>query len=734
MSLLVAATVNVTVVIDCILSMLWTKRRGVYGSIFRGRTVDGRKYRFKAHGYSFNLRKRPAMGRAPLEGEVWTITGTLKCDPEHGEQVIVEAAALTRPSGRLLIDVLRSERFPGVGMAAATTLWDRWGERLYGILDSGDEGALIEALGTGKRSREQISTILAQWPLVGIEPTVLHWMDGHGFPRHLAQGAARCYGTDVIRLLEEDPYRLTAFGQWEEVDPVARRMGVTPDDPRRLAAACEAVCYARMDLRQETVTDLPLLRDGVRKLLGASVDPLGAIRAAVGAEVLERVPGGFQALGAYGMERYVADRCRALLSGDDAKLSHPELLQGSPHDLLLRNGLEIWQQQNRLALNRQQVEAVHLALTSPLGLLVGSAGVGKTTVLKAICDLADKLNWPLHLIALSGRASRRMSEATKRPARTIAGFLGALSRGESHLDDEPLIVVDEASMVDLPTLFRLLRAAPPGCRFLFVGDPGQLPPIGPGRTLHDLVGCGLIPKVELTEVMRSSAETGIPQFSLAIREGRVPDLQAFDPALGVGVSFMPAARAQIVDAVLHVIAELGPAQVVGSVWGEEARNDGGLHAINAAFHEIAARNKRVLVGSFVEGEPVIWTMNDWDRGVLNGTMGIVLGEDDGGLVVEFDDCGTHLLGHEDLSSLGLSYAVSAHKAQGSQFERIVVPVYRNRLLNRNLLYTAVTRAKRQVVLVGEKEALQAAVGAEDSRKSALAWHLEQHLLEQASLP
>jgi len=401
-------------------------------------------------------------------------------------------------------------------------------------------------------------------------------------------------------------------------------MGVALNDPRRLAAACEAVCYARMDRHQDTVVDLPTLREGLRNVLGAPCRASKAISAAEAADVLERVPSGWQALGAYGMERYIADRCRGLVTGDDGKKSQPDLLQRDSQQLLLRGGLTDWQHQHGLQLNRDQSEAVALALTAPLSLIVGGAGVGKTTVLRAICDLAEGLGWPMDLIALSGRASRRMSEVTNRTARTIAGFLGLATRGELTLKNEPLIVIDEASMVDLSTLYQIFQSSPPGCRFLFVGDVGQLPPIGPGRTLHDLVGCGLIPSVELTEVMRASASTGIPQFSLAIREGKVPDLTPFDPSLNAGVSFIPVTRRRIVDTVLQVVAKLGPSQVIGSVWGKEERTDGGLHSINAAFHAIAARNRPVLAGGYVKGEPVIWTLNDWNRLLMNGSLGNVL--------------------------------------------------------------------------------------------------------------
>jgi exodeoxyribonuclease V alpha subunit len=200
------------------------------------------------------------------------------------------------------------------------------------------------------------------------------------------------------------------------------------------------------------------------------------------------------------------------------------------------------------------------------GSSTGGAGVGKTTVLSAICELSEALGAHVYQIALSGRAARRMEEATGRPAQTIASWIRAVDEGKVPLDTEPLIAIDESSMLDLPTTYRILRRLQPGCRLLLLGDPGQLPPIGFGIVFHDVVNEPAVPQVELIEIMRQAAEMGIPQVSRDVRVGRVPTLCAY-AGEGPGVSFIPCDQDDIVHTLMDVVNDLGgvhSCQMVGS--------------------------------------------------------------------------------------------------------------------------------------------------------------------------
>lgn len=686
-----------TVVIETVLHARWS------GAIFSARCPDGEVRRFLADD----------LPRPPVVGEAWQISGVVRRHPKYGPQVHVETAALVRPSGRLIQGLLAGPRFPGIGPVTAHLLWEHHGEALYQVLDSGDVSAILAALGDSSRAREQAEVLVSVWPEVAAEPTVLAWLDRHGFPPRLAHKVVGCFGAQAIAKLEQDPYRLIAFAPWLTVDRAARSIGIGPVDERRLIAACQAALYGRLD-QSHTWTPNATFRGLLGRLLGRNAAVGTAIALAAEDGAIVEVDAGWQPLGPLAMERAVAERIGDVVSGADAQASQPQLFHRRPADALADGWLDRWQGAHGMTLNPEQREAVVTALTCPFSLLLGGAGVGKTTVLRAISDFAHAVGVAVHLMALSGRAALRITEATGRPARTIAGFLQRAEAGDLALDNEPLIVVDEASMVDLSSLYRIFHACPPGCRFLLVGDPGQLPPVSFGITLHALADSDLVPKVELIEVMRQAAETGIPAAAAAVRAGQVPDLRPYDPADGIGVSFRSCPRAEIVATVKEIAADLAGQsyQLIGSIKGTGAEDDGGIRAINNALHAVYAHGHPRLPGDFAVGEPVIWTINDYDLRIMNGSLGIVVtNEIDEGrefLVVDFDG-EQRRIPVGALGNIELAWAITAHKAQGSQFDTVVIPVTWSRILDRTLLYTAVTRAKRRVILVGERRAFERAV-------------------------
>lgn len=364
--------------------------------------------------------------------------------------------------------------------------------------------------------------------------------------------------------------------------------------------------------------------------------------------------------------------------------------------------------------------------TKPLSILAGGAGVGKTTTLNAVHAVARQQMRPVWQMALSGKAARRMSDATGEPATTIASFLNRVALDQINLAAEPwLLVIDEASMLDLPTLYRILRAMRPGNSLALVGDPGQLPPIGFGLTFHALVEEDAIPRVELTEVHRQAASTGIPQAAKAICEGTAPDLGTFTGP-GVGVSFIEAEPEQAFHVIADVLERLGgidAAQIIGTVKAREA----GVTTLNRSFHATLALGQPTF-GGFAVGEPVLWTVNDPELDLLNGTLGRVAGVEDQ-LKVTWDDGRTLTIPEAQIGDMEHAYAITCHKAQGSQFGRVVVPVYPSRLLDRTLLYTAITRAENQVVLVGDRAALQNAL-ATPAHSSRRLTGIRHHLREQ----
>ena len=331
----------------------------------------------------------------------------------------------------------------------------------------------------------------------------------------------------------------------------------------------------------------------------------------------------------------------------------------------------------------------------------------------------------IKVITIDGKVTLRgpvHSEQEKMTVASIAEKIAAVDAEKIPLDTEPTIAIDESSMLDLPTTYRILRRLQPGCRLLLLGDLGQLPPIGFGLVFHAAVRESAIPQVELTEIMRQAASTGIPQTSREIREGRVPRLDDYQ-GLGHGVTFIDCHEDAIADTILDVVNDLGGVDK-SKVVGATKNGPAGVKTINHAFQQLLSLGKPRLHG-FAVGEPVIWLRNDYDLNLLNGSLGTVVCADQE-LVVDWDEEGEKVMNPALLGDMDLAYAITTHKAQGSQFPRVVIPVYRSKILDRNLLYTAVTRAQSQVVLVGDREAYEMAIRNPPNpsrRQTAMGTHL-----------
>lgn len=683
-------------------------RSGSYGgAIFNGITEDATKYRLVASSST--------MPRPPVAGETWLIEGVMRKHPKHGPYVQANHATLKRPSGRLLVNAIaKSKSFPGIGQTWAQRLWDEFGENLYRLLNTGEAAPFIDLLGS-----ELAELLVKGWRTIAFETDVYSWLDKHGIPVGLANKLISIYGDNILESLENNPYRLLAFTSWGQADTLARSMGIDIQDERRLVAAVDAAVYRRLK-SAHTWTDRDVFTESIGTILGC---PPAAVESALDKAIIENsvleVAGGIQGLGPVSMERYVAGRVCEILSGqyEAAQMTFRTL----PDDDFLTSFFNDYHKKFRLNLNENQRKAVHLALTSPSGMICGGAGVGKTTVLHAIIEAAKPLNAQVHMMALSGRAARRMSEATGHPAMTITAFLKAIDSGMIDLDCEPTLAIDESSMVDLATMYRILRRIKPGCKLLMIGDPGQLPPIGFGVVFHCFFETEFMPRVELTEIHRQAAGTGIPLVSQDVRNGRIPDLSSY-AGKGLGVSFIECQKGKIPDTVLDVVYEIGgfdEVQIISPVKIGPA----GTRAINHLCHEMLSPGKP-MYGGFSQSEPVIWLVNNYELGLMNGSLGKIASAENN-LTVIWDEGKMQI---EDTRDMDLAYAITVHKAQGSQFSRVVVPVFGSRLLDRTLIYTAITRAQHQVVLVGDRKAFERSVIEQpdtNRRQTALLNHLKQ---------
>lgn len=681
---------SVTLSVDALLHH--DPRKG--GAIFSGDNEAGQRIRVVA--------PYATISRVPVRGESWCVDGAYEFHPQHGRQLKATRCQFVVPRGRLLVRYLaRSKSFPGIGEAIAKKLYDEFGETLGEALLAGNVQRLSKVV-----SPASADVLVAGWRARQSEMELVSYLDLHGFEPRLADKLIQCWGPAAKATLEANPYLLLAVAGWSRVDAEARKIGIANDDQRRLVGAVEAALYSRLNVGH-TLTQHGSAVNLVTSLLGSS-NGLKAIAVALedGAITGTRETG-YQPIGAYSLEKGIATRLRSMIEGElpeQAELFNVPL-EGSTDELIVQ-----YECLQGIKLTAEQKAAIRMVAREQFSLVLGGAGVGKTTVLGGIIHVMEASHRSVLQLALAGRAAKRMGEATGRPAMTIAKFLLGMRAGNLELSAQTLLVVDEASMLDLPTLYRVLSHLPDGTRLLLVGDPAQLPPIGFGLTFHKLATSAAIPKTQLTQVHRQAASTGIPAVAASIREHRIPALKPFVGARP-GVSVIECSRSGIV-AKLFELSQAWAGddwRVIGSVKNGAA----GVNDINASFHHRLSVGRSRLDGyCFAEGDPIVFLRNDYERGLMNGSLGTVIKalSAEGSLVADFEG-DQHILTGEDLTNIELAYAITCHKAQGSQFQRVAIPVVRSRLLDHALIYTALTRGVEQVVFVGDLEALSRAIEA-----------------------
>ena len=703
---------------------------GYGGAIFTGVHIDRSGNVLDASSY-FVVRAsgRVLSGIAVEQGQWWEVDGDVRAHAVdvNGYRVMerqVEAthAALLRPSGEHIITLMaESPAFEGIGRVKARKLWEAFGERLYRILDEAD----VETLSTQLTS-EIAQKAISAWSLYGDAHT-LKWLQAQGFDVALGRKVIQFFGAEAPARIEEDPYRLLSFcATWRQVDELARaQFGIAVDDPRRLQGAIEEACY-RLFTAGHTLIQRPTLMAAVGLIVGghgSTLNWIELIRVALdqglnnGSFVV--VPDGVQPLGAMAMETVVAhalsERIRV---GERARLLSPDAVDQliACHEIV-----------EGFVLNEEQRLAIHTACARAFACITGGAGVGKTTVLKTLYEIYDRAGLRVVQLALAGRAAKRMQEATGRTASTIASFLRSYKDGD--LASPAVVVVDEASMADIVAMSRICELIPSHVRLLLVGDPNQLMPVGPGLVLHAVVSVPEVTVVELKVVKRYGDK--IRQAASLIRDGQWPSLRDDDTA---DIAFLACNtdESAFADAVV-ALYEQDPANT--QILCSHRRGPGGTQGLNSLCQSRFSGQRKALTTwsdahncdehtGFHLGDIVLCTRNLWDRGLQNGSLGSVvqiedeprlLTDEQGNEVgyalawVQWDDGVRRPVTEDMLDDLELGYAITVHKAQGSQWPRVIVPVVHTRLLDRTLMYTAVTRAQRQVILVGDEAVARTAV-------------------------
>ena len=691
--------------------------QGRGGAIFIGVEVgdDGSRIDAKSH----LVVKAPhwLLNTSIEVGQLWRVTGK----PEPNTIVVngyrltestltPEAMELLRPSGEHIVTLLaEGDAFAGIGMVKARRLWNHFGQDLYAILDHCDVKRLEEIM-----TAEAAASLAGAWQRWG-DTFTLQWLQAKGFSVALGRKVIDCFSPNPAIKIEEDPYRLISFAaDWATTDQLARdAFGLVEDDPRRLTGAVEEALYGAFDAGHTCVTRSEIAQRTGRLLCSGGVNLLDrALTEAEARGCFLRRAERLHALGPYVMEHGIAESIAQ-------RAAQPESLMDRGAFATLLAG---YQAESGITLEASQIDALAVANANPIAVITGGAGTGKTTVLRAFFGVCGAAGWPVFAMALSGRAARRIGEATGHPATTIAGFLTRFN--PDGAPERAVVVIDEASMLDLPAAYRLIRHLPEAYRFVLVGDPHQLPPVGPGLLLHELAHQDGIPRVELQQVKRYGGR--IAEAAHTIRQGQWPDLPD-DPQ--ADIAFLPCALNDINDTVLELLTDDPDSTQI--LCATRTAAAGGVKAINtlcsAALHahreELLCWNtefEAVQGTGFRVGSPVICLINDWEKNLQNGSLGVIVSVEppdrdaapDRRLgVIRWDDGQARDLTPDLLPHLELAYAITIHKAQGSQFPRIIVPVRYSRLLDRTLLYTAITRAQRQVILVGDAAAAQAAVEA-----------------------
>jgi exodeoxyribonuclease V alpha subunit len=695
--------------ISIVISTVHPGSRG--GAIFTGKDSAGKWVRVVA--------AQDRIPHVPHTGDVWRLTGHYERHDVFGIQLHVEKATACTPIGRLMSIYLTTHpsfRGIGFGKAKAARLIHKFGESLTALLDTGDIEALSAVI------TEQVACRLVDaWQITKEEASVITFLDKHRMDARLANKVVRFWPKDAIEKLKENPYRLLHLANWREVDRFALSLGLTANDPRRLVAAVEAALYYRLDNFKDTLTCHAILVKEIAGLLQVSVKA-SVVQQAIDLALTEgaisnSAAGAYQPVGCAVMEKFIANRIGQMMEGKEKQLP---LFSGNAIASAVVTCIAEHEREVAITLNVEQRAAVYMAVAEPLCVVTGGAGVGKTTVLSVIHRATETLGGMVVQMALAGRAAHRMREATGRESFTICGFLNNMKLGTIRLKSNALIIIDEASMLDLPLLYRILRVLPDDARLLLVGDFNQLPPIGFGLTFHIIASSKVVPVQHLKRIHRQSASTGIPQVAAQVRDGVIPELPCFS-GHGTGVSFQECPLEAIVSNLTSIVRNLGgfgETQILGVTKNGLA----GVKNINNAFHSMLSKDKRKLVGwDFAETDPIMFTVNEYSRELYNGTLGRVIqvcpelnsvgsGEEASptALLCEFEGRLTNLSG-EDLANLELAYAITTHKAQGSQFRRVVVVVTATRLLDRTLLYTALTRGVEQVVFVGDRRAFNSAI-------------------------
>lgn len=668
-------------------------------------------------------------GMAPLIGQLLEIEGEWVKHPKFGQQfkaTTYKTVAPTEISG--IEKFLASGAINGIGPAMAKKIVAEFGEKTLEIIAK-SPNELLKVPGIGKKTAEKISTsYLEQSELTEI----MVWLENHGISNTYAGKIFAKYGSFAIDIMEKDIYRL--FQDIEGIgfltaDKLAFNLGIQREDKRRIISGIDYAlmqlcnnghcCIPEMALVDKTAKILQVNNQIIFTILKERID-IGSLNTeVVGGETLIYPPYLYYA------EKKVATRLLQLQQATEP-LSEDNL------SLFIK----VWEKDNQIQLAQKQKEAIKACLHHGVLVLTGGPGTGKTTVIKGILSILKAQGLKIRLAAPTGRAAKRLSETTGQKALTIHRLLEAnnlaqddnLQLGFSKdIDDQldaDVIILDEVSMVDIVLMHHFLNAVPDGCRIILVGDTDQLPAVGPGSVLKDIIRSQKVPAIRLDEIFRQAQTSMIIQNAHIINAGRLPDLRKqYSDFVFYELNDDTSITQKILDLCTKDLPHEGfdvlkDVQILSPMH----RFLCGVENLNLMLQEQLNPKKnqdelKYSSQTFRVGDKVMHIRNNYQKNVFNGDIGFIQDVNNKKLTVDYFD---HIVTYEknELNELTLAYASSVHKSQGSEYKVVIIPLSTSHyiMLQRNLLYTAITRAKQKVIIIGSKKALMTAIQSNRTQK------------------
>lgn len=668
-------------------------------------------------------------GIAPLIGQLLEIEGEWVKHPKFGQQfkaTTYKTVAPTEISG--IEKFLASGAINGIGPAMAKKIVAEFGEKTLEIIAK-SPNELLKVPGIGKKTAEKISTsYLEQSELTEI----MVWLENHGISNTYAGKIFAKYGSFAIDIMEKDIYRL--FQDIEGIgfltaDKLAFNLGIQRDDKRRIISGIDYAliqlcnnghcCIPEMALVDKTAKILQVNNQIIFTILKERIDNGSLNTEVVGGETLIYPPYLYYAEKKVAMRLLQLQQATEPLSEDNLSLF-----------------IKVWEKDNQIQLAQKQKEAIKACLHHGILVLTGGPGTGKTTVIKGILSILKAQGLKIRLAAPTGRAAKRLSETTGQKALTIHRLLEAnnlaqddnLQLGFSKdIDDQldaDVIILDEVSMVDIVLMHHFLNAVPDGCRIILVGDTDQLPAVGPGSVLKDIIRSQKIPAIRLDEIFRQAQTSMIIQNAHIINAGRLPDIRKqYSDFVFYELNDDTSITQKILDLctkdlphegfdVLKDVQNLSPMH----------RFLCGVENLNLMLQEQLNPKKnqdelKYSSQTFRVGDKVMHIRNNYQKNVFNGDIGFIQDINNEKLTVDYFD---HIVTYEknELNELTLAYASSVHKSQGSEYKVVIIPLSTSHyiMLQRNLLYTAITRAKQKVIIIGSKKALMTAIQSNRTQK------------------